>query len=309
MGVMKTVNFDFGETLSSAFQITWRRKILWVFSALPILLSFLIFPLMFVPIFLTDNGSFNDPFFVDQPVYMILFIAFGIFISLASYALYGISSSSVILGVVRADKGDAEGFTFNELFNDAKPYWLRVLGVLLLIGLGVSVIFMVIFGCMAIFGAVTIGLGFICMVPLMLLMYPAMLVLYGIIEESQVAVVVDDLGVTDAIRRGWELVRANFWRIVLISLIVYLGIGILSSIAMIPLISPFFLIPFFMDSGNFDMTSRTMMLILGGFSLIFFPVMALVQGVGLTFMKSVYALVYLRLTKSQDDVPVLETSE
>jgi len=50
------MNFDFGEILSSAFQITWKRKILWVFSALPIFLSFLIFPLMFVPIFFMDNG-------------------------------------------------------------------------------------------------------------------------------------------------------------------------------------------------------------------------------------------------------------
>jgi len=51
------------------------------------------------------------------------------------------------------------------------------------------------------------------------------------------------------------------------------------------------------------------MWIMGGFSLIFIPVMALVQGIGLTFMKSVYTLVYLRLSKPQDIAPVLGTSE
>jgi len=301
------MNFDFGEILSSAFQITWKRKILWVFNVLPMLLNFLVFPFVFVPIFFMDNSSFNNSF---EPVYVILLIVFSIFISLVSYVLYGISSSSVILGVKREDEGDEDGFTFNELFNDARSYWLRVLGVLLLVGLGVSIIFMVIFGCMSLIGMVTVGLGFICMFPLMILMYPVMMVLYGIIEEAQVAVVVDDLGVTDAIRRSWELVRANFWRIVLISLIVYLGVGILSSIVVLPLMSPFFFIPFFADSGNFDMTPRTMMLIMGGFSLIFLPIMALVQGIGITFMKSVYTLVYLRLTKPQDNAPVvLETSE
>jgi len=301
------MNFDFGEILSSAFQITWKRKILWVFNVLPMLLNFLVFPFVFVPIFFMDNSSFNNSF---EPVYVILLIVFSIFISLVSYVLYGISSSSVILGVKREDEGDEDGFTFNELFNGARPYWLRVLGVLLLVGLGVSIIFMVIFGCMSLIGMVTVGLGFICMFPLMILMYPVMMVLYGIIEEAQVAVVVDDLGVTDAIRRSWELVRANFWRIVLISLIVYLGVGILSSIVVLPLMSPFFFIPFFADSGNFDMTPRTMMLIMGGFSLIFLPIMALVQGIGITFMKSVYTLVYLRLTKPQDNAPVvLETSE
>lgn len=302
------MNFDFGEILARAFQITWKHKILWVFSALPTLVSFLIFPIMFIPIFFLEEGSYNTPFFVESPVYGILFFLFFIFIMLFSYVLYGVSSSAVILGTVRGD-GDVERFTFRELFNDSKPYWWRVLGVLLLLGLSISLVFLVIFGCMSIFGAVTIGLGYICMVPLMLLMYPAMMVLYALIEESQVAVVVDELGVTDAIKRAWELVRENFWRIVLISLVVYFGVSILSSVIMVPFMLPFFFIPFFMDSGMTDFTPRTMMLFMGGFSLLFIPVMALVQGIGLTFMKSTYTLVYLRLTKSQDNAPVVLEDE
>ncbi len=228
------MNFDFGEVLSRAFQITWKHKVLWLFSALPVLLSFLIFPIMFVPVFFMDSNPYNQPFFVDQPIYIVLFVGFSILISLVSYVLYGISSSSVMVGVVQVE-GGAENLQARQLFEDGRPYWVRVLGVLLLIGLGVSVVFAVFFGCMAAIGTVTMGLGFICMQPLMLLLYPLMLVLYGVIEESQVAVIVDGLGVTDAIRRGWELVRANFWRITLISLIVYLGIGFLSSIVMLPL--------------------------------------------------------------------------
>jgi hypothetical protein len=295
------MNFDFSEILTRAFQITWKHKVLWLFSALPALASFLIFPIMFIPIFFLEEGSTNAPFFVDSPVYGILFFLFFIFIFFFSYVLYGISSAAVVLGAKRADEGE-ERFTFSELFNDSKPYWWRVLGVLLLIGLGVSLIFMVIFGCFSLFGAVTVGLGFFCMVPLMLLMYPLMIVLYGVIEESQVAVVADDAGVTDAIRRGWELVRANFWQIVLISLIVYVGISILTSIVMLPLMSPMFLIPFLMDSGT-DFNPRTMMLLMGGFSLFFIPLMALIQGITVTFMKSTYTLVYLRLTRLQDDTP------
>ncbi|HSM70499.1 MAG TPA: hypothetical protein VK851_03065 [Anaerolineales bacterium] len=302
------MNFDFSEILSRAFQITWKHKILWLFSALPTLVSFLIFPIMFIPIFSLEEGSTNTPFFVDSPVYGILFFLFFIFIFLISYVLYGISSAAVVLGAKQANEG-TEGFTFKELFIDSKPYWWRVLGVLLLIGLSVSLVFMAIFGCFALFGAVTVGLGFFCMVPVMLLMYPLMMVLYAIIEESQVAVVADDLGVLDAIRRGWELVRANFWPVVLISLVVYVGISILTSIVMLPLMSPMFLIPFLMDSGS-DFSPRTMMLIMGGFSLVFIPVMALVQGIAVTFMKSTYTLVYLRLTGPQENAPVIpETNE
>jgi len=71
---------------------------------------------------------------------------------------------------------------------------------------------------------------------------------------------------------------------------------------------PFFFISAFVEGqSNFD--PQTVMLFAGGFSLIFFPIMALVQGIGLTFMKSTYTLIYLRLTKSQDVSPVLETSD
>lgn len=256
------MNFDFGEILTRAFQITWKHKVLWLFSALPTLLSFVIFPIVFAPILLTDFDSSREPFFVEQPVYILLFVGFSLFISVLSFALYAISSSSVTVGVVQAE-GGAEKLETMKLFEDGRKYWLRILGVMLLIGLAVSLVFAVIFGCMILIGAATMGIGFICMQPLFLLMYPLMLALYGIIEESQAAVIVDDLGVTDAIRRGWELVKANFWRILLISLIVYLGIGILSSIVVILFMIPFFFMPFLVqDAASFE--PRTMMLFMGG---------------------------------------------
>lgn len=297
------MNFDFGEVLSRSFQIAWKHKILWAFSALPMLVSFLIFPAVFVPIFFMQDGSFGNPSFIETPLVVLAFTLFSVVVSIISYALYGIASSSVILGVVRADEG-AERFTFNELLNDSRPYWWRVLGVMLLVGFGVGLVFTAIFGCMMLFGTVTVGLGFICLQPLIFLMYPLMMVLYGFIEESQVAVVVEDLGVMDAVKRGWELMRANFWRILLISLIVYLGLGLVSSVIMLPFMSPMFAIPFLMDSGQFEPASRTMILLMGGFGCIFFPVMAFIQSVFMTFLKSAYTILYLRLTKSKNDILV-----
>lgn len=99
------------------------------------------------------------------------------------------------------------------------------------------------------------------------------------------------------------LFSANFWRILLISLIVYLGVGILSAIITMPFMVPFFFMPLFMqDPSGFD--PRTMMLFMGGFMLLLLPVMALVQAVTITFLKATYALVYLRLTRSREDVPI-----
>jgi len=288
------MDFDFGEILTRALKITWKHKVLWLFSAMPTIMSFLFVPFMFLPIFFSETDPYREPFFVDQPVYVLLFIGFSLFISALSVVLYGISSSAVTLGVLQVD-GGTEKLGTGKLFEDSKPYWWRVLGVLLLIGIGISFIFMVIFGCMTMIGTVTVGLGFICMMPLFLVIYPIMMVLYGFIEISQAAVVVDDIGVTDAIRRGWELVKVNFWRILLISFIVYMGISILSSIIVLPFMTPFFFFPFLMEGGQFEPNPRTMMLFMGGFSLILFPVMAVIQGITITFLKSTYMIVYLSL--------------
>jgi len=288
------MNFDFGEILTRALKITWKHKVLWPFSAMPTMVSFLFVPFMFLPIFFSKTDPYREPFFVDQPVYVLLFIGFSLFISALSVVLYGISSSAVTLGVLQVDSGTDKLGT-GKLFEDSKPYWWRVLGVLLLIGIGISFIFMVVFGCMTMIGAVTVGLGFICMMPFFLVIYPIMMVLYGFIEISQAAVVVDDIGVTDAIRRGWELVKVNFWRILLISFIVYMGISILSSIVVLPFMTPFFFFPFLMEGGQFEPNLRTIMLFMGGFSLILIPVMAVIQGVTITFLKSTYTIVYLSL--------------
>ena len=302
------MNFDFGEILTSAVKITLKHKILWLFSALPALLSFVFIPVMFLPIFFSNGDPYREPFFVDQPVYMLLFIGFSFLVSALSVVLYAISSSSVSLGVLQVD-GGIDKLGTGKLFEDSKPYWWRVLGVMLLIGLGISFVFMVIFGCMTMIGAVTIGLGFICMMPLFIVLYPVMMVLYGFVEVSQAAVVVDNIGVTNAIRRGWDVVKENFWRILLISFVVYMSISILSSIIVLPFMTPFFFFPFLMEGGQFDPNPRTMLLFVGGFSLILFPVIALIQGVTITFLKSTYTIVYLRLKGiKKPDVKMQEAS-
>ena len=137
-----------------------------------------------------------------------------------------------------------------------------------------------------------------------------MLVVYAFMEQSQAAVVADEMGVIQAIVKGWELLRSNFWRLMLVSLIVYVGVGIVSGILIIPFMIPFFSVPFLIESSFFDTGPRSFGLIMAGFMLLLLPVMTFVQGITITFMKSAYVLVYLRLTRPRDDnAPIaLETN-
>ncbi len=296
------MNFDFGEVLTRAGQITWKHKTLWLFSALPTLLGVLIVPLVFLPLILSDWNAYGEPSFVNEPLFFLVFLAGVIFLSLLSFALYVISSASVTFGVLRAEDG-AEKLRAAELFKGSQKYWLKVLGVMLLTSLVVSIGVFVFFGCLVLFGVVTMGMGFICAQPLIILLYPLMLAVYGFVEESLAAAVADDLDVIAAIQRGWELVKANFWSILLISFIVYFAVSLLSGLAAMPFLLPFFFTPFFMDGAEPSM--RIVMLFAGGISLLMIPVMALVQGVGMTFLKAAYTLTYLRLTRPKADAAIV----
>jgi hypothetical protein len=109
----------------------------------------------------------------------------------------------------------------------------------------------------------------------------------------------------DAITRGWNLVKENFWRFLLISLIIYLGITFLSSLVVLPFMAPFFFIPFLIDNPQIELSTQSIILFVAAFSVILLPVMALVQGITITFMKATYLLVYLRLTRDSKSQPVL----
>lgn len=299
------MNFDVGEVLSQAGQITWKHKVLWVFSALPVFVSFLILPLVFVPIISTGTDPRGIPVIFSEPLFIALFVVTNIIVGLLGFVLYAVGTSSVMRGILRLEEGVSQ-LNFQELFSDGRKYVWRILGVMLLISLGVSAIFFVLFGCMALFGMVTAGIGFICLQPLFILFYPIMIVLYAVIEQSQAAVVADDLGVVEAISQGWNLVKENFWRFLLISLIVYLGVTFLSSLVVLPFMAPFFFIPFLIDNSQINLSTQSIILFVAALSAILLPIMALVQGITITLMKATYMLVYLRLTRASTSksVPV-----
>ena len=288
------MNFDIGEVLSRAVQITWKNKSFWGFIILPMLVNLLEIPLSFLPIFFLDENGSGTPVIFENPVFFVLFLVFHILFMVATFVLMIYGYSALTLGIVRVGRGE-EGISFKELLRDAKTYFPRMLGVMFLTTFVIGTVFSVILFGLALFGVVTAGIGFICIQPIFILLYPVMMVIYAFIEQAEAAVVADEMGVMDAIRKGWELLKANFWRLALLSLVVYFAMSVLSGIIVVPLMIPFFFFPFFIESNNFDPTIFA--LTMAGIMLVFFPLMALVQGVAITFMKSTYILAYLRLTQ------------
>ena len=120
------------------------------------------------------------------------------------------------------------------------------------------------------------------------------------------AVVVDNMNVTDAAKQGWQIFRNNVAGVSVIGLVLYFGVSIIGMIAVIPLIVPFFALPFAFSVEEFN---RTIVVVAGVCATIYLPLFALFQGAMIALMKSGWLLTYLRLTRSPKLQPLPETVE
>ena len=288
------MNFDFGDVLTQAWKITWKHKVLWAISILPFLTMSLFLPFWLILLF-QKNVDFNAiSTWMENPVYMGIAIFVYLVVMILSVFLQMASRSSLTLGVYRAEAILAP-VTFVDLIRDGFRYFWRFLGISLLISVGVMVVFITFFVVMGGLSLVTMGFAMLCIQPLFILLIPLFLLVMALMEQSESALVADELNVTDALKRAYELIKANVWKYVLISLIVYFGMNILLSIVTFPLMIPMFF--FMMRSMEAGPDFNTMIRMQAVFGVVILPLMALVHGFSLTYMKSAMMLTYLRLTR------------
>jgi hypothetical protein len=119
------------------------------------------------------------------------------------------------------------------------------------------------------------------------------------------AVLVDNLGVSSALQRAWDLFRRNWGALALLSIVIYLASLVAGMILSFPMMIPMF--GFFSNMGMepdiqaFDKMFKSMTLWMLAFS----PIYAVFQGILLTFMQSVWTLAYMRLVKPHDRTPLI----
>src|SRR5215213_4165189 len=105
MGV--AMNFDLGEVLSRAWQITWKHKVLWVIGILFGFFVSIMFPLLFSPILfpvLMQNSKIDlRPILVLMVVYAIVFLLFIVVL----YPIRVLVQTSLTLGILTtAENGE-----------------------------------------------------------------------------------------------------------------------------------------------------------------------------------------------------------
>ncbi len=294
------MNFNFGEVLTRAGQITWKHKVLWISGIIIGLIGIL--PASISMIFMEPFSSFavSDPAQMNQNMLPILLVnALTLFLSILSIPVYVIGMTIPSLGTIRSEKGIGK-ISFGELTRDSLPYFWRILGIMALVGIGMFVFVMVFTACIGALSVVTLGLGALCAFPFLLLFIPIAILVYSLMEQGMSAVLVDNLGLSDALRRAWDLVKKNLGGMALLSIIIYFGSVIVGMIISVPMMIPMFGVISKMSAGPdlqaFDGMFRSMT----WWMLAFSPLYALFQGLLLTFTQSTWTLTYMRLTRKPE---------
>lgn len=295
---------DYGYVLKRAWEIIWKFKILWVFGILASCGQAS-----------TSGGgnsgyrfSFQDPFLFPQvnhfferpdPAIVALLIGLGIFFVLAMIVLVillgTVGRIGLIRGTVKAEQG-AERLTFGELWRDGLKYFWRVFGLNLLVGVIIFLAIMVLVFSGVALSIATLGLFLLCLLPLICLFIPVMWAISVVIEQANVALVVENVGITEAISRGWRVAKDNIGSMIVMSLVLLLGVGLLGGIIIgLPML--IVLTPAFIGAVNGGTAAlRNGMLVSGVLFLLYLPVLLLLSGILRSYTSSAWTLTYMRLT-------------
>lgn len=302
---------DIGEILTKAWQIIWKHKVLWIFGLLASCanagsngsngLRYEFDSSDNIPGIVPPEGLENFFNNLEGPR-LFLFIGglllIGLLVILVLVFLSTIGRIGLIRGAYLADQG-AEKLTFGELFTGSLRYFWRLFGLNLLVWVASFLVALILIFLLVVPIAVTAGLAALCLLPFLCVLVPLAIVVsffvYSTVEQANVALVVDDIGILEALQRAWVLVRTNLGNILVIYLVVWLGGLVVAFLIALP----FFLI---VVPAIFGIAAGEQLLGVGiAISLIcgviYLPVLLVLNSMLMSYVETAWTLTYLRLTR------------
>jgi hypothetical protein len=285
---------DIGDVLSRALKTIWKHKILWIFGFLAGCSS--------AANYAGSNSGYRfssgdiEGFYnnfrwewtiIGLALLCLTLIFYFLLIFLGAIGRIGLTRGTQLVD------GGREKLNFGELFNESMPYFWRVFGLTLLVFLGMFFIGIPL-------SIITCGIGAI----ILAIVVPVLL------ELSVIAIVVDDVGILDGLKRGWDVFSGNLGTMILLWLILVVGVGlVLIFIVGIPI--ALWLTPVTIVTGTGALQGSEIGTILSILCLVtFIPVLLVVIGIVRSFVTSAWTLTYLELTgQSSKPAPALPPEE
>ena len=241
---------DYGEVLRKTWDISWRNKGLWFLGILAGCSA-------------SGRGNFGnstssigdynfdsgdlpsfqgDRFFEDVgpiqdevviPIILGILCVF-IILALVFFVLGVIGQSGLIAGFRRAD--DGANVTFAQAFGEGTQNFWKLAGIRIVFFIaGFVIVIALILGTVLV-GFATLGIGLLCLIPLLCLLIPLGLGVDSYIILTMVASVEEELGVFESFGRSWNTFRENLGPVVVMILILIVGGGILGFLIALPFI-------------------------------------------------------------------------
>ncbi len=279
---------NIGEVLSRAWGIIWKNKVLWIFGLLASLASGSggnNFRYNFEQSISAQHGPLNLPAWA-----LALLILFGLALIVIFIILSAFGRAGLVRGAWLADGGET-GLSFSRLFQESRAYFGRVI----LLGILVVAISLSLITILLVPGIFTLGIGFICLLPLFCLLVPVFIAATVIIELAIIAMVGEDLGVMDGLRRAWEIFRDNLPQIIAVGVVVVIAsavVGFIASLPLLGILTPLFI---FATSGTGQVSAGAFMIALFLF-ILYLPILLAVQAIVTTYVETTWTVAFRRLT-------------
>ena len=296
---------NIGDVLVGGWKTIWKHKVLWIFGILAGCAT---------GSYGASNGGVTYQFdapvefqnFIEStdPALLALYVGLMILIGLVLLVLVVFLSTVGRIGLIRGafqSNLGTEKLTFGGLFSGSTPYFWRVFGLTLLVSI---LSFVTILGIILVAVAgtiVTLGLGTLCLIPLLCLLIPAIWMLGIFIQQSVLAVVVEDKGVMDGLQRGWQIFKEHLGDMLILGLIFLLINVVVTFILIKPLIG--ITVP--VITGFFDGTEsavRTAWAAALVAFLCYTPLLLLLNGILRAYFESAWTLNYTRYLPTKEEI-------
>jgi len=305
---------DIGSVLTRAWNITWKYKVLWLLGILAGCSasgrgSGGQFPSGFQG---TDFGSgeFQPPGsqgptpegmqqFIDRlsegawiPI-VIGVILLLIFVSLVFLVLGVLGQGGLIAAFGRAD--DGHDISLGEAFRLGGEHFWRLFGIRVTVWVASLIIGLVAVIAIVLLTVGTLGIGLICLIPLICLLIPVGIAVDAYIVLTMVAAVEEKAGVFEAFGKAWVLIQKNLGSVLVMALILVVGGGIVSAILFLPF--ALIVVPAIVGAITGSDTALVSGLAISGLCLVLaIPVVVLLSGILTTYITGVWTLTYRRLS-------------
>lgn len=297
---------DFGEVLSKAWQIIWKHKVLWIFGILAGCssssggggggnLRYSVRESELPPNIQNFFRQFEQiPDWQIATGVAILILIVLVLVVLAVF-LSTMGKIGLIRGTRQVERG-ADRLEFGELFSGSLPYFWRVF--LLNVVVGLAIAFGI--GVLTVLGVLgtiaTLGVFLICLIPLICLLAPFLWLVSVFVEQANIAIVTEELGVIDGLKRGWQVFRDNLGTMIVMGLVLFLGVGLIGGfIIALPVV--LIIIPAAIGVIAESGVAAGEGLLISGLCLVaYLPVWLILNGILTGYIESAWTLTFLRLT-------------